>query len=148
MLHLCISKPCKHPSNLSGKTIRELQQSQTIARPVEWYSRQRIYWSSHTLLLSSISALLPTMILFTLSDACSSMFLIQFLISAGNQVNSQHHHTTWLCNFTIGQKKNWQMNHSSTMHCQNKSCNTGTLTKPSTNLQNMPSSLNFAASQY
>lgn len=35
----------------------------------------------YTLLLSSISALFPTKILFTLSEACCSMFLIQFLMS-------------------------------------------------------------------
>ena len=34
-----------------------------------------------TLLLSSMSALLPTNILFTLSEACCSMFPIQFLMS-------------------------------------------------------------------
>jgi hypothetical protein len=35
-----------------------------------------------TCLLSSISALFPTRILFTLSEACCSMFLIQFLMSS------------------------------------------------------------------
>jgi hypothetical protein len=37
--------------------------------------------SMHTLLLSSISALFPTSILLTLSEACCSMLRIQFLIS-------------------------------------------------------------------
>lgn len=36
----------------------------------------------HTLLLSSISALFPTKILFTLSEACCSILRIQFLMSA------------------------------------------------------------------
>jgi len=35
----------------------------------------------HTLLLSSMSALFPTSILFTLSEACCSILRIQFLIS-------------------------------------------------------------------
>lgn len=40
-----------------------------------------IIYRIHTLLLSSMSALLPTKILFTLSDACCSMLRIQFLMS-------------------------------------------------------------------
>lgn len=43
-----------------------------------------------TLLLSSMSALLPTNILLTLSDACCSMFFIQFLMSGATICVSSH----------------------------------------------------------
>ncbi len=48
-----------------------------------------------------MSALLPTRILLTLSEACSSMFLIQFLISGGNHP-AQHSASLWY-NIIIGQ---------------------------------------------
>ena len=45
---------------------------------------ETIKMNRNTRLLSSMSALLPIKILFTLSEACCSIFLIQFLISVKN----------------------------------------------------------------
>jgi hypothetical protein len=48
-----------------------------------------------------MSALLPTRTLLTLSEACNSMFLIQFLISGGN--HPAQHSASLLYNIIIGQ---------------------------------------------
>lgn len=61
----------------SNMTCLREREEEGKAKEVYKHSQQ----SSHTLLLSSISALFPTSILLTLSEACCSMLRIQFLIS-------------------------------------------------------------------
>lgn len=53
----------------------------TMTPLITYMCANRESMREHTLLLSSMSALFPTNILLTLSEACCSMFLIQFLMS-------------------------------------------------------------------
>ena len=87
-------------------------------QPTMWKGRiccKLINHKTPTLLLSSMSALFPTSILLTLSDACCSMLRIQFLMSEQKEMDQLHKELKEIELNAIAQKRkrhhNWHNNH-------------------------------------
>jgi hypothetical protein len=75
-------------------------QHEVKSKQLNKHVQKQVRIEEYTLLLSSISALFPTKILVTLSEACCSMFRIQFLMSAtvkNNENNQLKHHIERAC---------------------------------------------------